>query len=56
MHGEIYTMLSCPEGYRFSLSGLSAESEKEKLLCVLCVSSLAGGENYKNVEMIKIKD
>ena len=43
-------------GYSFSLSGLAVESEKEKLLCVFCVSSAAGGENNKDAENKNIKD
>ena len=41
---EVNPILICPNGCCFSLSGLSAESEKNKLLCVLCVSSAAGGD------------
>jgi len=36
--------LFCPQGCCFSLSGPSAESEKKNQLCVLGVSSAAGGE------------
>jgi hypothetical protein len=31
-----HSIRSCPKGCRFSLSGLSAESEKKNILCVLC--------------------
>jgi hypothetical protein len=34
----------CPKGYCFSLSDLSTESEKKNQLCVLSVSSEAGGD------------
>ena len=40
----IDSMLFCPQGCCFSLSGLSAESEKKNQLCVLGASSEAGGE------------
>ncbi len=45
-----------PAGLIFSLSGLSAESEKRILLCGLCVSSEAGGEfiqTYRNTRLSK---
>jgi hypothetical protein len=42
---EIYPVLYFPKGGCFSLSGLSPESENKNLLCALCVSSEAGGEN-----------
>jgi hypothetical protein len=39
------SMLFCPQGCCFSLSDLSAESEKKNQLCVLGASSVAGGES-----------
>jgi len=51
--GERYPIdliLLCPQGFCFSLSGLSVESEKKKLLCELCVSSAAGGETMQSTK------
>jgi hypothetical protein len=42
---EINSILFYPQGCCFSLSGFSAKSEKGDLLCVLGVSSAAGGES-----------
>jgi hypothetical protein len=44
------TVLFCPQGCCFSLSGLSAESEKTNQLCVLCALSAAGGKSMSKDE------
>ena len=45
-------LLFCPQGCCFSLSGLSAESEKRNLLCVLGASSAAGGEKIHSTNKL----
>jgi hypothetical protein len=40
LDGDLHSIRLFPKGCRFSLSGLSAESEKKTLLCVLGVSAV----------------
>jgi len=48
----IFSMLLCPQGSCFSLSGLSAESEKKNQLCVLGALSAAGGETKQSTKKL----
>ena len=58
--GGVILILFCPKGCSFSLSGVSAESEKKNQLCVLCISSGAGGDKipgfdrWRNLKLSKV--